>query len=113
MKNFNSFIEEIQEINDLEELEYGADLFNHKVCKGECNRLEVDKFNKVYWQKKDRLLADIIYDKNSKSKFFRNHIKIWDIIRAAPNILKDENNIDELKEYIKKRLRALSKKVAV
>ncbi len=113
MKNFNSFIEEIQGINDLEELESGADLFNYKVDKGECNRLEVDAFNKVYWQKKDRLFADIIYDKNSESKFFRNHIKIWDIIRAAPKKIKNEENIDELKEYIKKRLRVLSKKVMV
>lgn len=113
MKNFDSFLEEIKEVESLEELESGADLFDYKVNKNDCSRLEIDAFNKIYWQRKDRLLANIIYDRNSESKFFRNHIKIWDIIRAAPNILKDENNIDELKEYIKKRLRALSKKIAV
>ena len=101
MKEFNSFIKEIKNVDTLEELESGADLFDSGVERGNYNVRQSNEFNKIYWNKKNRLITDCIY-KNNKNI---NYLKLINIIKNAPVLIKDD--MKKLTTYINKITKTL------
>ena len=105
MKNINEFVSEIRDVHSLEELESGADLFQFGVDRGDYTVKEIDFFNHTYWDKKNHLLARQLYRENRT-----NYLRLFDIIRHAPAIIKDD--IKQLKQYIYGRNNGFKGKVA-
>ena len=96
MKNFNDFIKEIQNVSNLEELESGADLFDSGIERGCYNTRQANEFNKVYWNRKNKLITDYIYKDNKNI----NYLRLLNIVRNAPSSIKD--NIEKLTTYTNK-----------
>lgn len=108
MKEFNNFVKEIQEVEDLEELEFGRDLFDSGVDEGNYNMDQVEIFNDVYWKMKNKFITDDICN-NSSKKY--NYLQVHNIVRyAKPNIKEDK---DKLNLYINNRLKALRGRVQI
>ena len=52
MKAFKELIDETTKVEDLEELEAAADLFQFGLEKGYYRKNQIDEFNNVYWNTK-------------------------------------------------------------
>lgn len=105
MKSFQSLINETLEVEDLEELEAAADLFQFGVEKGYYNKKQVVEFNDTYWKVKDRCLAFEVAEEVKGNK-----LDIITIVSKAPNELK--SNKGKLIEYVNGRLKALKGRVS-
>lgn len=93
MKKFNEFILEMDDIHNLEDLEWGADLFQSNVNRGAYTAFQVKSFNDIYWDKKDQFLTNQL-----KSMCDIKYLRLFSIIHAAPRVLK--NDILKLRRYI-------------
>lgn len=104
MKEFQSLINETLEIEDLEELESAADLFQFGIEKGHYNKRQADEFNNTYWRVKNKVLSNEIF-----YEIKANMLDIISIVTSAPADIKD--NKTELVNYVNGRLKALKGKV--
>ncbi|OPJ59507.1 hypothetical protein [Clostridium oryzae] len=104
MKTFKTLMDEMNEIDDLEELEAAADLFQYGIEKGYYSIRESDEFNHVYWDVKNRCLACKI-----AKKIKRNTLDVISIVKGAPVSIK--NDEEELTNYINGRIKALRGKI--
>lgn len=100
MKSFRELIEETMKVQDLEELESAADLFQFGVEKGYYNKRQSDEFNQTYWKVKNKCLA---YEISEEVKI--SVLDIINIISNAPVIIKNDKS--ELKNYVNGRVKAL------
>jgi hypothetical protein len=100
MKTFQSLIEETLHVEDLEELEAAADLFQFGVEKGYYNKRQSGEFNNTYWRVKNKCLA---YELADKIKI--NTLDIISIVSSAPMEIKENRN--ELYNYVNGRIKAL------
>jgi hypothetical protein len=105
MKTFQALINETLEVEDLEELEAAADLFQFGVEKGHYSKRQADEFNNVYWRVKDKYLAEKVSEEVKA-----NFLDIISIVSKAPNEIKD--NTRELINYVNGRLKALKGKIS-
>lgn len=108
MKEFNNFVNEIQEVESLEDLEFGRDLFDDGVNKGNYNMDQIGIFNDEYWKMKNKLITDDVYN-NSNKRY--NYLQLHNIIRYAKSDIKQDR--EKLKVYINNRLKALKGKVRI
>lgn len=104
MKTFQNLIEETLQIQDLDELESAADLFEFGLEKGYYTKKQVDEFNTVYWKVKNKCLAYQIVEKVGG-----NILDMINIVSKAPSDIK--NNDRDLLNYVNGRLKALKGKV--
>lgn len=104
MKTFENLINETLQVNDLDELESAADLFEFGLEKGYYNKNHVAEFNTTYWKVKNNCLAYNI-GKTVKG----NKLDILSIVSKAPDYMK--NNEAELLNYVNGRIKALKGKV--
>jgi hypothetical protein len=86
MKEFNNFVREMKDADTLEELESGADLFADGIERGYYSQRQSNEFNKIYWNKKNRLITDYVY-RNNKNV---GYLKLISIIKNAPVSIKDD-----------------------
>lgn len=100
MKTFQALLNETLQVEDLEELEAAADLFQFGVEKGVYSKRQADEFNNAYWKVKDKYLAYEISEKVN-----RNLLDIISIVSKAPNTIKE--NKSELMNYVNGRIKAL------
>lgn len=105
MKTFQSLINETTKVQDLEELESAADLFQFGVEKGYYTKSQVDEFNNTYWNMKNKLLA---YEVSETVK--GNVLDITFIVSKAPADIR--NNKDKLVNYVNDRMKALKGKIS-
>jgi hypothetical protein len=105
MKSFQSLIEETLQVEDLEELEAAADLFQFGVEKGHYTKRQADEFNNTYWKVKNKHLA---YAVSEDVKW--NLLDIMSIVSSAPNEIKGSKY--ELINYVNGRIKALKGKVS-
>ena len=105
MKTFQALINETLQVEDLEELEAAADLFQFGVEKGYYTKRQADEFNTVYWRVKDKYLANTVSEEVKA-----NFLDIISIVSKAPNDIK--NNKNELVNYVNGRLKALKGKIS-
>lgn len=102
MKKFDNLIHETINVQDIQELESAADLFQFGIEKGYYNRLQTIEFNKQYWNTKNRLITESITDCIKDI----NILDLTSIVAKAP--LTTRENRNELIAYvnrIKKNLR--------
>lgn len=104
MKLFQELINETLQVQDLEELEAAADLFQFGIEKGYYNKRQADEFNTTYWKVKNKRLA---YEISDIVKV--NTLDIISIVSSAPADIKD--NRSELINYVNGRLKALKGKI--
>lgn len=104
MKTFENLINETLQVNDLDELESAADLFEFGIEKGYYNKNHVAEFNTTYWKVKNQCLAYNI-GKTVKG----NKLDILSIVSKAPSDIK--NNEAELLNYVNGRVKALKGKM--
>ena len=104
MKTFQELVNETLEVQDLEELESAADLFQFGIEKGYYNKRQADQFNIAYWKMKNKCLA---YDVAKEIK--GNKLDIISMVTSAPAEIKDNRN--ELINYVNGRFKALKGKV--
>lgn len=104
MKEFQVLIKETLEIQDLEELESAADLFQFGIEKGNYNKRQADEFNNAYWRVKNKVLSNEIFNETKA-----NLLDIMSIVSSAPADIKDDKR--ELVNYVNGRLKALKGKV--
>lgn len=102
MKEFNTLIEETQNVKDLEELEAAADLFQYGLENNHYNKRQVSEFNDVYWKVKNRLLAYQCAD-NIKA----NYLDIISIVSNAPIDVKEDKQ--KLISFVNNRIKAMKK----
>lgn len=105
MKSFQALIDETLKVEDLEELEAAADLFQFGVEKGYYTKRQADEFNNTYWKVKNKHLA---YKVSDAVKW--NLLDIMSIVSSAPNEIK--GNQHELIGYVNGRIKALRGKVS-
>ena len=105
MKSFQALIEETLKVEDLDELEAAADLFQFGVEKGYYTKRQADEFNNTYWKVKNKHLS---YQISDDIKW--NLLDIMSIVSSAPNDIKD--NKHELINYVNGRIKALKGKVS-
>lgn len=105
MKTFQALINETLEVEDLEELEAAADLFQFGIEKGHYTKRQADEFNNVYWRVKDKYLAEEV-----SQEVKANFLDIISIVSKAPNDIKD--NKYELVNYVNGRFKALKGKIS-
>jgi hypothetical protein len=105
MKSFQALIDETLHVEDLEELEAAADLFQFGVEKGHYTKRQADEFNSTYWKVKNKHLA---YAVSENIKW--NILDIMSMVSSAPNEIKGNKN--ELINYVNGRLKALKGKVS-
>ncbi|MCY6371310.1 hypothetical protein [Clostridium ganghwense] len=104
MKTFKNLIDETLQVEDLDELEAAADLFQFGIEKGYYNKKQVDEFNTTYWKVKNKYLA---YDISKTIKV--NTLDILTIVSKAPTNIK--NDEAELLNYVNGRIKALKGKL--
>lgn len=104
MKTFQDLVNETLEVQDLEELESAADLFQFGIEKGYYNKRQADQFNTTYWKMKNKCLA---YEIAKEIK--GNKLDIITMVTNAPTEIKD--NRDELINYVNGRVKALKGKI--
>ncbi len=104
MKTFQSLINETLELEDLDELEAAADLFQFGIEKGYYNKQQADEFNNTYWKVKNICLG---YEVAKEVK--GNKLDIITIVSNAPTNIK--NNKGKLVNYVNDRLKALKGKM--
>ncbi|WP_027626495.1 hypothetical protein [Clostridium lundense] len=105
MKTFQSLIEETLKVQDLDELESAADLFQFGVEKGYYTKIQVDEFNNTYWNLKNKLLAYEISESVKGSV-----LDITSIVSKAPSDIR--SNKDKLLHYVNDRMKALKGKMS-
>jgi hypothetical protein len=105
MKSFQTLIDETLQVEDLEELEAAADLFQFGVEKGHYTKRQADEFNNTYWKVKNKHLS---YAVSEEVKW--NILDIMSIVSSAPNEIKGSKR--ELINYVNGRLKALKGKVS-
>jgi hypothetical protein len=104
MKTFQTLIAETLEVEDLEELEAAADLFQFGVEKGHYNNRQAAEFNNTYWKVKNRCLAFEV------AKVVKgNTLDIISIVTNAPLSVKEDKR--ELIDYVNGRTKALKGKI--
>jgi hypothetical protein len=104
MKTFQTLIAETLEVEDLEELEAAADLFQFGIEKGYYNNRQAAEFNNTYWKVKNRCLAFEV------AKVVKgNTLDIIGIVANAPINVKE--NKQELIDYVNGRIKALKGKI--
>ena len=101
MKEFNNFIKEIKNVDTLEELESGADLFADGINRGNYNTRQSNEFNKIYWNRKNKLITNWIYRNNKNI----NYLRLVNIVKNAPVLIKDD--MKKLSIYINKIVKIL------
>ncbi len=104
MKTFEDLVNETLEVEDLEELESAADLFQFGIEKGYYNKRQADQFNITYWKIKNKCLA---YDIAKTIK--GNKLDIITMVTTAPTEIKENRN--ELINYVNGRVKALKGKI--
>lgn len=104
MKTFEELVNETIEVEDLEELESAADLFQFGIEKGYYNKRQADQFNITYWKIKNKCLA---YDVAKEIK--GNKLDIITMVSSAPNEIKE--NRKELINYVNGRFKALKGRI--
>ena len=104
MKTFQDLVNETLEVEDLEELESAADLFQFGIEKGYYNKRQADQFNATYWKMKNKCLA---YEVAKEIK--GNKLDIITMVTSAPTDIKD--NKKELINYVNGRIKALKGKI--
>jgi hypothetical protein len=104
MKTFEELVNETLEVEDLEELESAADLFQFGIEKGYYNKRQADQFNITYWKIKNKCLA---YDVAKDIK--GNKLDIITMVSSAPNEIKE--NRKELINYVNGRFKALKGRI--
>ncbi|MBU3191975.1 MULTISPECIES: hypothetical protein [Clostridium] len=104
MKTFQDLVKETLEVQDLEELESAADLFQFGIEKGHYNKRQADQFNVTYWKMKNTYLA---YEVAKEIK--GNKLDIISMVTSAPTEIKDDKK--ELLNYINGRVKALKGKM--
>lgn len=104
MKTFEELVNETLEVEDLEELESAADLFQFGIEKGYYNKRQADQFNITYWKIKNKCLA---YDVAKDIK--GNKLDIITMVASAPNEIKE--NRKELINYVNGRFKALKGRI--
>jgi hypothetical protein len=104
MKTFQDLVNETLEVQDLEELESAADLFQFGIEKGHYNKRQADQFNITYWKMKNKYLA---YEVAKEIK--GNKLDIISMVTSAPTEIKDNKN--ELINYVNGRVKALKGKM--
>lgn len=104
MKTFQALINETLQVEDLEELEAAADLFQYGIEKGYYNKRQANDFNNTYWKVKDRCLAYEIADEVKA-----NTLDVITMVSNAPAEIK--NNKGELINYVNGRIKALKGKL--
>ncbi len=104
MKTFQELVNETLEVQDLEELESAADLFQFGIEKGHYNKRQADQFNVTYWKMKNKYLA---YEVAKEIK--GNKLDIISMVTSAPTEIKD--NKIELLNYVNGRVKALKGKM--
>lgn len=104
MKTFQDLVNETLEVQDLEELESAADLFQFGIEKGYYNKRQADQFNNTYWKMKNKCLA---YEVAKEIK--GNKLDIITMVTSAPTDIKD--NKGELINYVNGRIKALKGKI--
>ncbi|MBK5241739.1 hypothetical protein [Clostridium sp.] len=104
MKTFDELVNETLEVEDLEELESAADLFQFGIEKGYYNKRQADQFNITYWKIKNKCLA---YDVAKDIK--GNKLDIITMVASAPNEIKE--NRKELINYVNGRFKALKGRI--
>ncbi|MBU5591938.1 hypothetical protein KQI89_09175 [Clostridium sp. MSJ-4] len=105
MKAFQDLITETLQVEDLEELEAAADLFQFGIEKGYYNKRQSDEFNLTYWKIKHKFLANDLAE-NIKI----NKLDLINIIANAPTDIKDDKS--ELVKYVNGRIKALKGKIS-
>jgi len=104
MKAFQDLVNETMDVQDLEELESAADLFQFGIEKGYYNKRQADQFNITYWKMKNKCLA---YEVAKEIK--GNKLDIITMVTSAPNEIK--GNMRELTNYVNGRVKALKGKM--
>ena len=104
MKTFEELVNETLEVEDLEELESAADLFQFGIEIGYYNKRQADQFNITYWKIKNKCLA---YDVAKDIK--GNKLDIITMVSSAPNEIKE--NRKELINYVNGRFKALKGRI--
>lgn len=104
MKTFHELIKETLQVEDLDELESAADLFQFGIEKGYYTKRQSDEFNETYWKVKNKCLAYEIAE-----KYKANVLDIISIVSKAPLEVKIDKA--ELFNYVNGRLKALRGKV--
>lgn len=104
MKTFEDLVNETLEVEDLEELESAADLFQFGIEKGYYTKRQADQFNITYWKIKNKCLA---YDVAKEIK--GNKLDIITMVTTAPNEIKE--NRKELINYVNGRVKALKGRI--
>ncbi|MGK0466617.1 hypothetical protein [Clostridium sp.] len=104
MKTFEELVNETLEVEDLEELESAADLFQFGIEKGYYNKRQADQFNITYWKIKNKCLA---YDVAKDIK--GNKLDIITMVSSAPIEIKE--NRKELINYVNGRFKALKGRI--
>ena len=104
MKSFQTLIDETLQVEDLEELESAADLFQFGVEKGYYTKRQADEFNSTYWKVKNKHLS---YAVSESVKW--NLLDIMSIVSSAPTEIKEHKN--DLIIYVNGRIKALKGKV--
>jgi hypothetical protein len=100
MKSFQTLLHETTLVEDLEELEAAADLFQFGIEKGHYTKRQADEFNASYWKVKDKYLAYQVSE-----KIDRNILDIISIVSNAPTHIKE--NKSDLIGYVNGRIKAL------
>jgi hypothetical protein len=104
VKTFQALINETLEVEDLEELEAAADLFQFGIEKGYYNKRQANEFNNTYWKAKNKCLAyEIAEDIKA------NTLDIITMVSNAPIEIKE--NKQELINYVNGRIKALKGKI--
>lgn len=106
MKAFDKLVDETLNVEDMEELEAAADLFDYGLESGFYTKRQVKEFNNIYWKAKNRLLAYNFFDKSKG-----NALDIISIVTSAPSDIKDDNK--KLEDYVNNRLKMMKGKVKV
>lgn len=106
MKAFDNLIDETLNVEDLEELEAAADLFQFGLEKGFYTKRQVMEFNNIYWKVKNRLLAYKLFDKS-----MGNMLDIISIVSSAPLEVKED--VKKLQDYVNNRLKMMKRNVKV
>lgn len=106
MKAFDKLIEETLDVEDMEELEAAADLFDYGIENGSYTKRQVIEFNNTYWKVKNRILAYRFYNKSKGSL-----LDIVSIVSSAPSDIKDDEK--KLEDYVNNRLKMMKGKVKV
>jgi hypothetical protein len=100
VKTFRALITETLDVEDLEELEAAADLFQFGIEKGYYNKSQSNEFNNTYWKVKNRCLAYEISDEVQCNK-----LDLISIVTGAPSEAKEDRQ--KLISYVLGRIKAL------